>query len=87
MQHFLYKIRTDLAIEVIKENMEGITSNISEEDNIKITEVSIDKKVSNKVGKKSGRYITIEFDDITDYDNSKKVENIFSKTIYKLLND
>lgn len=82
-----YKIRTDLAIEVIKENMEGITSNIIEEDDIKITEVSIDEKVSNKVGKKSGRYITIEFDDITDYDNSKKVENIFSKTLYKLLND
>lgn len=82
-----YKIRTDLAIEVIKENMEGITSNIIEEDDIKITEVSIDEKVSSKIGKKSGRYITIEFDDITDYDNSKKVENIFSKTLYKLLND
>lgn len=82
-----YKIRTDLAIEVIKENMEGITSNIIEEDDIKITEVSIDEKVSSKVGKKSGTYITIEFDDITDYDNSKKVENIFSKTLYKLLND
>lgn len=82
-----YKIRTDLAIEVIKENMDGITSNILEEDDIKITEVCIDEKVSNKIGKKSGKYITIEFDDVTDYDNSKKVENIFSKTLYKLLND
>lgn len=82
-----YKIRTDLAIEVIEENMEGITSNITNEDDIKITEVSIDKTASDKIGKKDGKYITIEFNDITDYDNSKKIEEVFSKTLYKLLND
>jgi spore protease len=81
-----YKIRTDLAIETI-ENIENVTSNTYTIEDVKITEVFIDEKISNKIGKKSGNYITIEFDDITDYDNGKKVENIFSKTLYKLLND
>lgn len=82
-----YKIRTDLAIEVIEENMEGITSKVSNEEDVKVTEVFINEEASSKINKKSGNYITIEFDDITDYDNGKKIENIFSKTLYKLLND
>lgn len=82
-----YKIRTDLAIEVIKENMEGITSKVYDEDNIKITKVSINKEIGEKIGKKEGNYITIEFDDATDYDNQKKIENVFSKTLYELLDN
>lgn len=78
-----YKIRTDLAIEVL----ESDAFKSYDIDGIKITEAYIDSKLSHKVGKKSGNYITIEFDDITDYDNSKKVENVFTKTLSKLLKD
>ena len=82
-----YKIRTDLAIESINENMEWVTSKVYEIDDIKITEVFIDEKGSEITNKKSGNYITIEFEDVTDYDNGKKLENVFSKTLYKLLKD
>jgi len=82
-----YKIRTDLAIESIGTNIDGITSKIIVDDDIKVTEVFIDEKASKKIGKKSGKYITIEFEDITDYDNGKKVEKIFSSILYDLLNE
>jgi len=80
-----YKTRTDLAIEAIA-NKSGITSNVYEIDNIKITEVYIDSKTSEKINKKEGNYITIEFDDVTDYDNSKKIEKVFSDKLSELLN-
>ena len=80
-----YKTRTDLAIEVINNDIDGITSNIYEDDDIKITEVFINDKAGKKINKKSGNYITVEFEDITDYDNSKNVERVFSEQLNKLM--
>lgn len=80
-----YKTRTDLAIEAINSDLDGITSNIYEEENVKITEVYINDKASKIINKKVGNYITIEFEDITDYDNSKNIERIFSQQLEKLL--
>lgn len=73
-----YKIRTDLAIE----SVENISDNykISEKivDDIKITEIIIDKNSEEKLNKKKGRYITIEFNDVTDYNNRQKIIKNFS---------
>ena len=82
-----YQIRTDLAIDLInkKNNTKGIKSNIRIIDNIKITDVYIDSEGSKKINKKIGNYITIEYTDITDYNNSKKVEKIFSRELKKML--
>ena len=67
-----FNIRTDLAIEKIKDN------NLIEEeiDNIKISTIKTDKE-----------YITIEFKDITDYNNSKKLEKIFITKLRKILKE
>ena len=82
-----YKIRTDLAIEAIdNKKIKGITSKEVIDDNIKITEVSINEEASQIINKKKGNYITIEFDDVTDYENGKKVENKFSLELTKLIN-
>ena len=81
-----YKMRTDLAIEAINnKNIEGIKSNIENIDNLKITNVIIDEKGSQTINKKKGYYVTIEFEDITDYSNEKKVERIFSQELKKLI--
>ena len=81
-----YEIRTDLAIEAINnKTIEGITSNIHEEDGIKITDVYVNKTGAKLINKKPGNYITIEFEDITDYNNQKIVEKIFSQELKKLL--
>lgn len=83
-----YKIRTDLAIEAV-DNSREIKKKIKSIDDVKITRIKIDEESGLKIGKKAGNYITIEFNDITDYDNKEKVKEIFSdelKTLLKELN-
>lgn len=79
-----YQIRTDLAIESIK-NIDDISEEIIEDD-IKITKVIIDEKIGKEINKKQGNYVTIEFLDITDSYNYEKVKNIFVREFKKLLN-
>ncbi len=82
-----YNIRTDLAIEAIA-NMKtktGIKSHVEEEEDITITTVYLDKEGSKKTGKPVGSYITIEFEDVTDYENQEKVKKIFSLQLQKLI--
>jgi len=82
-----YEIRTDLAIEVIKDKkIEGITTNERKIDSIKITDVYVNKKGSKVINKKEGNYITIEFEDVTDYNNQKKVEEVVTLELKNLLN-
>ncbi len=82
-----YKIRTDLAIEAIdNQKIKGIVSKEINEDGIKITEVMVNEEASQIINKKKGHYITIEFSDVTDYENSKKIEKKFSRELSKLIN-
>ena len=69
-----YNIRTDLAIELVKEGIE--TKKIG---NIKVTNVTLNEEKAKSVSKKQGTYITIEFPDITDYENSQKIKTVFTK--------
>lgn len=75
-----YDIHTDLAIELTKEKVQ--TKKI---DKVTISSVTLDKEQSKSISKKEGTYITIEFPDITDYDNQRKIENIFSKELKEML--
>ena len=77
-----YKIRTDLAIEVTPKNIEIKTEKIED---IKINKVYIDKETSKKINKKTGNYITIEFEDITDKDNKEKIKKVFIKELKNIL--
>ena len=81
-----YQIRTDLAIEELENNnnLLGVKKEYFEHNNIKVTNVKLDKK--NNLGKKEGNYITIEFPDITDTDNKNEVEKILIKEIKNILN-
>ena len=74
-----YSIRTDLALDLIEDfKSEKL-------DNITITDIDVDEKLSKEINKKVGKYITIEFNDITDFNNSKKVKKVFIKYLKKLL--
>ena len=75
-----FNIRTDLAIEEINDKT-PIEEKIND---IKVTTINIEKDSSMK---KKGKYITIEFSDITDFNNSKKVENVFITKLKKLLKE
>ena len=73
-----YPLRTDLAIELVDKKPKEING-------IKITEVKINEEEAKKIGKKKGNYITIEFADITDYDNKQKIKTVFIKELKKIL--
>lgn len=80
-----YTLRTDLAIDVISDNLEGIESNVENFNDIKVTNVLVKEVGSKKINKKIGNYITIEFSDITDYNHSEALKEIFSKKLKCLL--
>ncbi|MBR3897788.1 MAG: GPR endopeptidase [Bacilli bacterium] len=72
-------IRTDLAIE-LTDNKARI-----DDGNIKITDIKLSKKEAEKIGKKEGTYITIEYSDITDYENREKVKTVFVEELKKMI--
>ena len=80
-----FNIHTDLAIDYIdkKSNLEGIKLEEKTINGLRITNVSLKEK--NILNKKKGKYITIEFDDITDSSNEKMVTDILSKTLRKII--
>ena len=80
-----HKIRTDLAIETLP-SMENLDTYIKDEQ-IKVTSLHVDSKLSQEIGKKEGTYITIEFDDVTDYDNREKIGQTLEEEIKKMLDD
>ncbi len=75
-----YNVRTDLAIELVEEGIET-----KEEGNIKVTSITLNEEKGKSINKKAGIYTTIEFPDITDYDNSEKIKTIFKKELQNLL--
>ena len=77
-----YSIRTDLAIESIDNTINTKTENI---DGIKVTTVKLNKTEAAQINKKEGTYITIEFEDTTDYNNKERLKAVFSDSIKKLL--
>ena len=72
-----FDIHTDLAIDIIENNtnLDGVKQVIKNIEGITVTDVELDKE--NSLAKKAGNYVTIEFDDITDTDNYKKVKAVF----------
>ncbi len=75
-----YEVRTDLAIELVTDGKENLNK-----DNIKVTDIDLNSENAKKINKKEGHYITIEFEDITDYDNKEKVKDVLVTELSKLI--
>lgn len=80
--------RTDLAIEEINK-LENVdiekTENII--DDIKITKLIVTNEIKKIINKKNGIYITIEFDDVTDFHKRESLSKIVTTELKKLLNE
>ena len=74
-------VRTDLAIEEVSSE----NTNSTKVDGITVTNVVITKDNQELYNKKNGDYITIEFEDATDYNNGKKIEKVLIDEINKML--
>lgn len=77
-----YDVRTDLAIDLTNKS-----DNYYENDKIKVSKITLNDNQGKLIGKKAGIYITIEFEDITDYENSEKVKETFSKELKSMINN
>ena len=80
-----YNIRTDLVLDSIENSGSNIDSSIYEKNGIKVTRVAIDDNNSILLNKKKGKYVTIEFDDVTDSGNRKEVKEIFISELKGIL--
>ena len=80
-----YQIRTDLAIDEIEQNVQlkGIRSSQKNIENINVTEVILDE--NNALNKKKGKYITLEFEDITDSENADKVCSVLEVVLKDII--
>jgi len=80
-----YHIRTDLAIDELEDKvkLKGVKSKSIKKDNINVTEVVLDD--NNALGKKKGKYITLEFEDITDTNNSNKVSEVLIDVLKNII--
>lgn len=78
-----FSIRSDIALDLIDTN----NSNIIKEkcDDILVTTIKVDDDIKKEINKEKGIYITIEFNDVTDYTNREKVGKILEKEIKKVL--
>lgn len=72
-------LRTDLAVELVQSKP---TKQI---DDIKITNITLNEEEAKQINKKPGNYTTIEFQDVTDSNNQKKVSKIFAEELKNLL--
>ena len=80
-----YQIRTDLAVDEIesKIDLKGVTHKENIINDIKVTSVKLEKE--NEINRKPGKYITLEFDDVTDVENKDKVIKTLTLTLKKIL--
>jgi spore protease len=89
-----YVIRTDLAVDaleltklkkpVIEPEIESIEKIV---ENIKITTVTVKKEHEKLLGKRKGKYVTLQIIDATDFKNAKKIEKVLAKTICEFLKE
>lgn len=78
-----YEIRTDLAIDLLDKKIKGVKYKTTKSKNIKVTEVNLDE--INDLNKKKGKYITLEFEDITDSDNLSDVVKVLTRELKKMI--
>ncbi len=75
-----YEIRTDMAIDLVKNS--EFDSKYKYKD-IDVTKIKLDE--NNVFGKKKGVYVTLEFGDITDTESKNNVSYVFLEELKKML--
>ena len=77
---------TDLTIESLKNNNIVLNQTINKYDDITVTDVDVDRETSKVIGKKEGKYITIEFEDATDSVNQENIIEVLTNELKKFIN-
>lgn len=80
-----FNVRTDLVVESIDASHKPIKTQEKNNKNIKISTTDITKEEGKVIEKKEGRYITITFKDITNYEDREEIGKALEKEIKSLL--
>lgn len=81
-----YQIRTDLVIENLDNEKNSEYINVEKiAENIKVTTIEVDNNLCQKLNKKTGTYITIEFEDVTNHEDQLEVTNTLENELKKIL--
>lgn len=80
-----FNVRTDLVVESIDASHKPIKTQEKTNKNIKISTTDITKEEGKVIEKKAGRYITITFKDITNYEDREEIGKALEKEIKSLL--
>lgn len=80
-----FNVRTDLVVESIDASHKQIKTQEKTNKNIKISTTDITKEEGKVIEKKEGRYITITFKDITNYEDREEIGKALEKEIKSLL--
>ena len=80
-----YQIRTDLTIDELGQTtkLKGVNIKKKRMKNINVTEVLLDE--NNDLERKKGKYITLEFNDITDSENADNVSDVLVEVLNDLI--
>lgn len=78
-----FSIRSDIALDLIDINNSNIIK--KKYDDILVTTINVDDDIKKEINKEKGIYITIEFNDVTDYTNREKIGKVLEKEIKKVL--
>lgn len=78
-----FNIRTDLVID--SEIQESYINKKQINDSVKVTAIDVNEDLGIELGKKPGSYITIEFEDVTNYEDSKEIMKVLSDELKGLL--
>ena len=80
-----FNVRTDLVVESIDASHKPIKTQEKTNKNIKISTTDITKEEGKVIEKKEGRYITITFKDISNYEDREEIGKALEKEIKSLL--
>lgn len=80
-----FNVRTDLVVESIDASHKPIKNQEKNNKNIKISTTDITKEEGTVIEKKEGRYVTITFKDITNYEDREEIGKALEKEIKSLL--
>lgn len=80
-----FNVRTDLVVESIDASHKPIKTQEKTNKNIKISTTDITKEEGKVIEKKEGRYITITFKDITNYEDREEIGKALEREIKSLL--
>ncbi len=73
--------------DLINEINNDYNKSFKEKNGIKIEKIKLDKKMAKKINKKEGKYISIIFNDVTDFDNRESLIDVLTSELKLFLKE